>query len=93
MHQLNSGKIKIEDDAAETIDSEKLSDQLRWEAYINAMRGYLPSHPMDVNKVDAYIARLRAEERYFIDSDMRKARRRALLVQLMLSRYTASYGG
>ncbi|MFX1509630.1 MAG: hypothetical protein ACFFBR_04900 [Promethearchaeota archaeon] len=93
MHQINSGKIKIEDSVLEELDADKAAAKRRWEAYIGAMRGYLSSHPMDVNKVDAYYARLRAEERYFTDSDMRKARRRAFLLQLMLCRYTASYGG
>ena len=93
MQQRNDGKLKIGEELLGREDAEKLIARLRWEAYINSMRGFLSSHPMDVNRVDAYIARLRAEERYFMDSDIRKARRRAFLIQLMLSRYTASYGG
>ncbi len=93
MHQQNSGKIKINEASIEGMDAETLSAQLRWEAYINAMRGYFSSHPMDVNKVDAYIARLRAEERFFTDRDIRKARRRAFLLQLMFSRYTPTSHG
>ena len=93
MQQRNDSKLKIGEELLGREDAEKLIARLRWEAYINSMRGFLSSHPMDVNRVDAYIARLRAEERYFMDSDIRKARRRAFLIQLMLSRYTASYGG
>ncbi len=93
MHQRNGSKLKIEDDLLEGEDVEKLVAQLRWEAYINAMRGYLSSHPMDVNRIDANFARLRAEERYFADRDMRRARRRAFLLQLVLSRYTGYTGG
>lgn len=92
MHQSNFSKIRIENDVLQTAEADKLRDQKRWEAYIAAMRGYLSSHPMDVNKVDAHIARLTAEERVFTDRDARKARRRAFLLSLILSRYRPTSG-
>jgi hypothetical protein len=92
MHQLNFGKIRIEEESLEDIDAEKRATQKRWEAYIAAMRGYLSSHPMDINKVDAHIARMRAEERVWRDRDERKMRRRAWLLALILSRYAPTSG-
>ncbi|MFX1576797.1 MAG: hypothetical protein ACFFCF_06460 [Promethearchaeota archaeon] len=56
------------------------------------MRGYLSSHPMAVNKADTRFARLRAEEQVFTDRDALKARRRALLLSLILSRYIPTSG-
>ncbi len=56
------------------------------------MRGYLSSHPMAVNKADTRFARLRAEEQVFTDRDAHKARRRALLLSLILSRYIPTSG-
>ncbi len=50
------------------------------------MRGYFSSHPLDVNKADAYYSRLTAEERFFAGRDRRKAARRAHLMQLLFSR-------
>jgi len=93
LHQLNYGKIKVEDKLLEGVSAEKIAAQRRWEAYIAAMRGFLSSHPLDVNKVNAHIARMRAEDRFFSDREMGRARRRALLLQLILSRSAGSYGG
>lgn len=94
IEQTNHGKnFRIEPEVGSGLDSEKLAAHRRWEAYIAAMRGYLSSHPMDTNKVDTYNARLRAEERFFADSDRSKAKRRAFLIQLILSRVAPSYGG
>ena len=92
MHQLNYGKIRIEEKTIQEDDAIKMAAQKRWDAYIAAMRGYLSRHPLDINKVDAYFARLRAEERAWADSDERRARRRAFLLALILSRYTPTSG-
>jgi hypothetical protein len=92
MLQRNYGKIRLEEKAHQEEDAAKIAAQKRWNAYIAAMRGYLSSHPLDVNKVDAYFARMRAEERAWTDRDARKARRRAFLLALILSRYTPATG-
>ena len=92
MHQLNYGKLRIEEKALQEDDAAKIAAQKRWDAYIAAMRGYLSSHPLDINKVDAHFARLRAEERAWADRDEHRARRRAFLLALILSRYTPTSG-
>lgn len=86
IHQRNHGKITVGWDAIEGLDSEKTAARKRWEAYIAAMRGYFSSHPLDINKADAYYTRLTAEERFFAGHDRSKAARRAHLIQLLLSR-------
>ncbi len=92
MHQLNYGKLRIEEKTLQEDDAAKIAAQKRWDAYIAAMRGYLSSHPLDINKVDAHFARMRAEERIWADRDERKVRRRAFLLALILSRYTPTSG-
>ena len=92
MHQLNYGKLRIEEKTLQEDEAAKIATQKRWDAYIAAMRGYLSSHPLDINKVEAHYARMRAEERAWADPDERRARRRAFLLALILSRYTPTSG-
>ena len=92
MLQLNYGKNRLEETVLQKDDAAKMAAQKHWNAYIAAMRGYLSSHPLDATKVDVHIARMRAEERAWTDRDARKARRRAFLLALILSRYTPTSG-
>jgi hypothetical protein len=92
MFQHNHGKLRIDEKTLQEDDAAKMVMQKRWDAYIAAMRGFLSSHPLDANKVDAHFARMRAEERAWADRDERKARRRAFLLALILSRYTPTSG-
>lgn len=60
----------------------------RWDDYIEAMRGPLSSLPPDIYKIDATMARKRAEERFFLKRDQHSANRNNFYLSAMLKRQT-----
>ena len=58
----------------------------RWDAYIAAMRGIMTSVAPDKHKINAHIARQRAEERFYNDRNEGRRRRRALWIDQMVVR-------
>ncbi|MFW9986692.1 MAG: hypothetical protein ACFFDJ_09025 [Candidatus Odinarchaeota archaeon] len=58
----------------------------RWAAYIAAMRGPLSSIPADHQKIDAMIARKRAEVRFFEGRNQHSVNRSVFHLTKMLKR-------
>ncbi|MFW9831114.1 MAG: hypothetical protein ACFFD8_05015 [Candidatus Thorarchaeota archaeon] len=58
----------------------------RWAAYIEAMRGPLSSIPPDSHKIDAKLAGMRAEARFFEGRNQRSVNRSAFHLTKMLKR-------
>ncbi|MFX1317585.1 MAG: hypothetical protein ACFE9D_00475 [Promethearchaeota archaeon] len=62
------------------------SHNRHWAAYIEAMRGPLSSIPADDQKIDAEIARERAETRFFQARNQSSMKRSAFHLTKMLKR-------
>jgi len=80
---MGGGRNEGADHQTEKSNPHRGDQRPSWEEYIAAMR-IMASISPDSHKIDAKMARQRAEERFFSDRHQDRGARRALLLQGML---------